>query len=85
MLIKEKEIKEIYDIKHRNDNLRYKPYDYENNILIRSLSPFLFNNVNMNEFLLGLQLLMAKFFDSTNVVRNWKNYLVDKYYSDHID
>lgn len=85
MLIREKDIKEIYDLKHRNDNLKYKPYDYENNLFKRSLSPFIFQNLNMENFLLKIQTLVSKFFDSSNIIRNWKNYLVDKYYSDHIN
>lgn len=79
MLYKDREIKELYDIKHRHD------YDedyvnYEDNILNNSLSPYLFNNDIMNSFLGLLQPILALFFDQFNVIKNFKNYIVDKYY-----
>jgi hypothetical protein len=82
-LIEDKEIKELYDLKHRNDNYP-KGFNYFDNILKKSLSPFLYLNDNMNGFLLKLEPLIANFFDKLNIIRNWKNWYVDKYKNDHV-
>lgn len=81
-LIEDKEIKEIYDLKHRNDDYP-KGFNYFDNILKKSLSPFIFLNDNMNGFLLKLQPLVSHMFDQMGVVRNWKSWYVDKYKNDH--
>jgi hypothetical protein len=82
-LKEEKEIKELYQLKHHNDNYP-KGFNYFNNILKKSLSPFIFQNDRMNGFLLKLEPMVAHFFDNMNVVRNWKNWYVDKYKNDHV-
>lgn len=82
-LIEKKEIKEIYDLKHRHDNYP-KGYDYFSNILKKSLSPFMYENGNMGNFLLKLEPMIANLFDNVNIIRNWKNWYVDKYKNDHI-
>jgi len=85
MLFNEKDIKEIYDLKHRNDKLTDKPYDYENNLLKRTLSPHMFNNPNLREYIIRIEKMMVLLFDNISVVRNFKNYIVDKYYNKHVD
>lgn len=77
MLYREKELPEIFFLKHRHDT-EYT-MDYENKLLDKTVSPYLFNNDTMNSFLKQLQKLMHLFFDKFNVVRNFKNPTVDKY------
>lgn len=82
-LIEKKEIKGIYDLKHRHDDYP-KGYDYLNNILKDSLSPFIYENSNISGFLGKLEPMIANLFDNVNLLRNWKNWYVDKYKNDHI-
>lgn len=84
-LYKDKEIPEIWDLKHRNDNFSYNAFDYESNLMNKSLSSFMFNNQNMSDFIGNITPMMVLFFDQVNIIRNFKNYLVDKYYNQHIN
>ena len=43
----------------------------------------MFNNDIMNSFLEQLQVLVSILFDEHNVIKNFKNYIVDKYYFKH--
>ena len=75
----DKYIDEIYQIKHRNDSDK-DFIDYEESILDKSLSPFLYYNDFLGEFLNRFKRLISIFFDNVNIVKNFKNYMVDKYY-----
>lgn len=55
-------------------------YDYEKNLLEKSLTPYMYENRIMSFFLNKLQGLLSLQFDSINVIKNWKNYMVDKYH-----
>jgi hypothetical protein len=83
MLYEEKQIKELNDIKHFKDNLKYQNYDYESNILNNSLSPFIYENDNNKSFLDLIKKQATLLFDNVHIVRNFKNYIVDKYYYKH--
>lgn len=82
-LRKDKEIKELYELKHRYDNYQ-TGFNYFDNILKKSLSPFLYENETLRNYLLKLEPIMAHFFDQVNIIRNWRNWYVDKYKNDHI-
>lgn len=73
---------EIYQIKHRNDDTK-DFVDYEKKLLKSSLSPYLYNNKTMEEFLNRLEKMIVLFFDNVNIVKNFKNYIVDKYEYKH--
>jgi hypothetical protein len=77
MLIIEKELPELYNLKHRNDSFVIE--SNENDILDKTLSPYLYNNDTMNAYLKRLQVLVYMLFDKNNIVRNFKNPTVDKY------
>lgn len=77
MLYKRKQLPELYYMKHRHDTDN-DFVDYEKNILNKSLSPYIYENNMMNGFLTRLQPLVALLFDQMNIVRNFKNYMVDK-------
>ena len=47
------------------------------------LSPYNYENDMMNSFLKKLQPLTAKLFDQMNIMKNWRNYIVDKYHYKH--
>ena len=52
-------------------------------ILDKTLSPYLYNNDLMFGFLKKIQRLVSMMFDNVNIVKNFKNYNVDKYYYKH--
>lgn len=82
MLIERKEIPELYFLKHRHDD--FKDYvDYERQILNSSLSPYMYENDMMNSWLNKMQPLVSLLFDQMNVMKNFKNYIVDKYHYKH--
>jgi hypothetical protein len=82
MLIERKEIPELYFLKHRHDD--FKDYvDYEKQILNSSLSPYMYENDMMNSWLNKMQPLVSLLFDQMNVMKNFKNYIVDKYHYKH--
>ncbi len=82
MLYEERQLPELYYMKHRHDN-DTDYVDYEKNVLDKSLSPYLFNNDLMNSFLKKLRKLISILFDQHNIIKNFKNYMVDKYYYKH--
>lgn len=82
MYYKEQNIPEMYDLLHRNDD-DDQYVDYEKIILTKSIAPYLYNNDMMSGFLNNLQPMVTKFFDNVNIIKNLKNYTVDKYYYFH--
>ena len=78
MLYNSKELSEINYMKHRHDDNK-NFVDYENKLLDKTLAPYIFQNSMMNSFLKKLQPLLAIMFDQVNIMKNWKNYMVDKY------
>lgn len=79
MLHEEREIPELYFLKHRHDDDKDWA-DYENNMLDNMVSPYVYQNDLMFSFLKLLQPLTAKMFDQMNVMKNFRNYIVDKYH-----
>ncbi len=77
MLYRKKQLPEIYYMRHRHDNDN-DYVDYENMLLDKTLTPYLYQNDTMNGFLKRLQPLVGLLFDQMNVVKNFKNYIVDK-------
>lgn len=83
MLLEDKEIQEIFFLKHRHDDRNF--INNERNLLDKTLSPYLFNNDTMNNFLKKLQRLVYLLFDKNTIIRNFKNPSVDKYEFRHLD
>ena len=79
MLYDRQKLSELNYMKHRHDD-DDSYFDYEKNILDKSLSPYMYNNDVMNGFLKKLQSLLSLNFDHMNVMKNFKNYMVDKYH-----
>lgn len=82
MLYEDKQLPELNYMKHRHDTDNVQ-VDYASKIFTNSLSAYIFNNNIMNSFLLKLQKPVSLFFDQMNVMKNFKNYIVDKYYYKH--
>lgn len=82
MLFERKQLPELYQIRHRHDDEK-NFVDYEKKILNNSLSPYIYNNKMMAKFLDKIQPLVSLLFDKMNIMKNFKNYTVDKYYYKH--
>jgi len=83
MLDKTRQIPELYYLKtkwNRNDK---RHFPWEENMLKKTISPTMFNNKNMSEYLLQLETMLSLVVESVNVVRNFFNISVHKYYNDH--
>ena len=82
MLYERKQLPELNYMKHRHDDNDVY-FDYEKNILDKSLSPYMYENDVMFGYLKRLQPLVSILFDHMNLIKNFKNYTVDKYYYKH--
>ncbi len=85
MLYDRQRIPELNQFYHMNDDTTKKYVDYESKILDKTLSPYLFNNPIMSGFLDRLRSLISLFFDQFNIIKNWKNFTVDKYFYKHVN
>ena len=83
MLYDEQFIPELNTFYHRNDDVNISYIKYEDKILNKTLSSYLYNNPIMNGFLTMLNGLISLLFDQFNIIRNFKNITVDKYYYKH--
>lgn len=82
MLLEDKELPELFEMKHRHDT-QGDYVDWGSKILNNSLSPYLYRNDRTNGFLNRIQKMVSILFDQHNIVKNLKNYMVDKYYYKH--
>ena len=79
MLYERNQLPELFYMKHlHDDDTNFVKYDEV--ILDKSLSPYMFQNDLMNNWLKKMQPLVAILFDQMNIMKNWKNYMVDKYH-----
>ena len=69
MYYEDQYLPELYYMKHRNDSDN-NSVDYENNILDKTLSPYLFGNNTMSDFLNLLKRPVAMLFDNFNIIKN---------------
>lgn len=82
MYYKDQHLEELYTLYHRHDDDK-KYVEYEEVILSRSLSSKIYENEKMFNYLDRLKKLVAMLFDNHNIIKNFKNYNVDKYYYKH--
>ena len=80
MLYDQQFIPELNQFYHMNDDITKNYIDYESEILDKTLSPYLFNSPIMSGFLDRLRSLISLFFDQFNIIKNWRNFSVDKYW-----
>jgi hypothetical protein len=83
MIEKKLFIREVYDLKHINDNNQNKGFDYENRMIERMTSEVIRRNENFNNFLSKIQDLMVWMFEITLVHRNFFNHTIHKYSNNH--
>lgn len=82
-LHKDKELQELYFLKHRKDNPLHRHFPWEDNLLKNTTSPYIWKNPIMNAFLTKIEKTLVLMVEKMNVARNFFNYTVDKYYNDH--
>lgn len=83
MLYERKQNSELLFMKHKHDtDDDYIKYD--ENILDRTLSPYMYKNDMTYGYLKRLQPLVSLFLDQINVIKNFRNYMVDKYNYKHL-
>lgn len=83
MLDRNSQIKELYDLKHINDNENHTGFDYEENLMSKTLSNVMFQNDTMRGFIKRTKTLHLNMLESNLIIRNFFNYTVPKYYNRH--
>lgn len=82
MLNQQRQLDELYNLKHFNDS-DDDFVDYEGVILDKSVSPYVFQNDMMKNYLDSIKPLASLWFDRVNEIKNYKNYIVEKDYFKH--
>lgn len=83
MIEKDRHIKELWDLNHRNDSTLHTGFDYQNKMYSKILSNIMFSNENTTEFLNKIQKLSVWQNESVLVFRNFFNYTIDKNSDQH--
>lgn len=82
MYFEDQSLPELHYMKHRHDD-DDDYVNYEEKVLNNSLSSYIFNNDMMYLFLNKIRKLVSMMFDNHNIMKNFKNFIVDKYYFKH--
>jgi hypothetical protein len=82
MIEKDMQIKELYDLKHINDDIK-SGFDYEDGLIKNSFSNVMFKNEMTYNFLNKIKDLLIYSIESNLIVRNWFNYTVNKFENRH--
>ena len=82
MIEKDSQIKELYELKHMNDQIE-SGFDYEENLIKNTFSNVMLQNQHTYDFLNKLKSLLIYTIEANLVARNWFNYTVSKYYNKH--
>lgn len=82
MIEKDMHVKELYELKHMNDEIE-TGFDYEEGLLRTTFSNVMFQNETTNTFLNKIKNLIIYSIEANLVARNWFNYTVSKYYNKH--
>ena len=82
MIEKDLQIKELYELKHINDDIK-SGFDYEDGLIKNSFSNVMFKNEMTYNFLNKIKDLLIYSIESNLIVRNWFNYTVNKFENRH--
>lgn len=82
MIEKDLQIKELYELKHINDDIK-SGYDYEDGLIKNSFSNVMLQNKMTYNFLNKIKDLLIYSIESNLIVRNWFNYTVNKFENRH--
>lgn len=79
MLNDRKQLPELRYMRQFHDDISPN-FNYEQDIFNKSMSPYLFQSTSMFNFLDKLRPIVALSFDQMNIIKNFKNYMVDRYH-----
>ena len=79
MLYDQKQLPELRYMRQFHDDISPN-FNYEQDIFNKSMSPYLFQSTSMFNFLDKLRPIVALSFDQMNIIKNFKNYMVDRYH-----
>ena len=79
MLNDRKQLPELRYMRQFHDDISPN-FNYEQDIFNKSMSPYLFQSTSMFNFLDKLRPIVALSFDQMNIIKNFNNYMVDRYH-----
>lgn len=83
MLEKDLYINELYELAHIHDTKNNRHYPFEDVLLKKTTSPYLWKNENMYEYMNLIEKPTVLDVIIIDYARNFFNYTVDKYYNDY--
>jgi hypothetical protein len=82
-LEKDTQINELYYLKHKHDTFKHRHYNWEDNLLRKTTSSYIWKNPVMNKYLTHIQSILVLMVEKVSVQRNFFNFTVNKYNNDH--
>lgn len=82
-LNKERQLSELYFLKHKHDSKLHRHYPWENDLLKKTTTPYMWKNDNTNDYFTKIEKISVLIVEQMNVARNFINYTVDKYWDDY--
>ena len=77
-LFKSRQVR-LYDVKKQAvDNRKNQGNNYRENILRNSISPYIYRNAQMNDFVIMLQHVLADIIDSVTFLKTYKSFTTKK-------
>lgn len=83
ILEKDLYIDELYEMSHIYDSKSNRHYSYEDKLLKKTTSPYIWSNETMNDYLTLIEDPIVLDVLIIDYARNFFNYTVDKYYNDY--
>lgn len=77
------QIPEMYNIRHKHDNILNDGFNYSDKALIRSVSPVMYNNDNLESFLEKLNKMYVSMIETVLPVRNIFYWSHNRYFNGH--
>lgn len=82
-LEKDRQLSELYDLKHKHDSKSNRHFPWEDNLLKKTTTNYIWKNDTMYNFLLKIEKMNVLLIEQMNFARNFFNFTVDKFYNDH--
>jgi hypothetical protein len=82
-LDKDTQIQELYFLKHKHDKKLHTGFNWQDNILKNTTTPYLWKNRVMYTYLSQIEKMVSVMVQKMTVARNFFNYTVPKYYDEH--
>lgn len=77
-LFKSRQVR-LYDIKKQVvDDRKHQGNNYRDNIIRNSISPYIYRNAQMNDFVIMIQHILADLIDSVTFLKTYKSFTTKK-------